>query len=183
MLVVVGLVEWSWTGTTSRSCNSTELDWDTPVASRRAGPEVRRPLLRRQHVKFGLNHRVIEARTGRKAANLAVVGGSAASSYFLLRCALDAGARPRTIVVDFCKDLLLYEPSSTKTVFPWYTFVDLRESVALCWASRDTDLFAGSWSNASCRRRVDRLEIPVLRAVGVLGHGFRAGDRRPRPDA
>ena len=36
---------------------------------------------------------MLRERTGRRAFNLAVVGGSAPSSYFLLRRALKAGAR------------------------------------------------------------------------------------------
>lgn len=52
-------------------------------------------------VKYGVLPKEIEARTGLKAYNLATSGGTTASAYFLLRRALDSGARPRAVVVDF----------------------------------------------------------------------------------
>lgn len=57
-------------------------------------------------VKLGVLPRAVEAETGRSVYNLAVHRGSPASSYFLLRRALDAGARPRAAVVDFSPGLL-----------------------------------------------------------------------------
>src|SRR3954465_2985596 len=45
-------------------------------------------------VKTGVVPQVLEARTGWRTHNLALVGGQAPSSYFLLRRALDRGARP-----------------------------------------------------------------------------------------
>ena len=52
-------------------------------------------------VEFGVLPGVIAERSGLRAINLAVHDGSPAVSYFLLRRALEAGARPRAIVVDF----------------------------------------------------------------------------------
>jgi hypothetical protein len=52
-------------------------------------------------VKYGVLPKVIEARSGLRAYNLATSGGTAPSAYFLLRRALDSGARPKAVVVDF----------------------------------------------------------------------------------
>src|SRR4051812_42261979 len=52
-------------------------------------------------VKFGVAPRVLEDRLGTKAYNLALYAGSPTASYFLLRRALEAGARPSAILVDF----------------------------------------------------------------------------------
>ncbi len=52
-------------------------------------------------VKYGVLPKVIEAKVGLRAYGLASSGGTAPSAFFLLRRALDAGARPRAIVVDF----------------------------------------------------------------------------------
>src|SRR5262245_5292812 len=57
-------------------------------------------------VKLGLLPRVVEGRTGLSGYNLAVLRGMPASSYGLLRRALDAGARPKAVVVDFNPGLL-----------------------------------------------------------------------------
>ena len=61
-------------------------------------------------IKFAVMPRVVERRTGLRAYNLALGGGMAASSYFQLRHALQSGARPRAILVDFWPDLLHKEP-------------------------------------------------------------------------
>jgi hypothetical protein len=94
-------------------------------------------------VKCGMMPRMLRERTGRPAFNLAVVGGSAPSSYFLLRRALKAGARPSTLVVDFNQELLSHGPGSKAKPYPLDSLLDLRESIELCWKARDPDLFAG----------------------------------------
>jgi hypothetical protein len=86
------------------------LDFTTVWADdwRRAGVAATRQAIGREVlcfgdslVKMGVLPRVIEARTGLKSYNLAVNAGTVPSTYFLLRHALQAGARPRAIVVDF----------------------------------------------------------------------------------
>ena len=51
-------------------------------------------------VKYGVVPRVLEARLGRRAYNLAVANGQAPTAYFLLRRALEAGARPAAVLID-----------------------------------------------------------------------------------
>jgi hypothetical protein len=98
-------------------------------------------------LKFGLLPESIERRTGRKAFNLSVLGGQAASSYYLLRRALEAGARPRAILLD-CQDL----PS--KPIFPdvrglglaphvrcWPELLGIRDAAELAWTGRDASFF------------------------------------------
>ncbi len=91
--------------------------------------------------KCGMLPSMLQERTGRAAYNLAVVGGSAPSSYFLLRRALNAGARPSTIVVNFNHELLSHGPASKTRPYPLDHLLDLRETVELCWSARDPDLF------------------------------------------
>jgi hypothetical protein len=92
--------------------------------------------------KCGLLPSMLENRTGRPAYNLAVVGGSAPSSYFLLRRSLKAGARPSTVIVDFNQEILSHGPAFKTRPFPLDHLLDLRETVELCWMARDADLFA-----------------------------------------
>ena len=54
-------------------------------------------------VKFGVLPRSIESATGRSAYNLAACNAHMPTSYFLLKRALDAGARPSAVLVD-CQD-------------------------------------------------------------------------------
>jgi len=93
-------------------------------------------------VKFGLIPRVLERETGRGAYNLAVHGGSAPTSYFLLRRALEAGARPGAAVVDFSMDFLKDGPATSLSKFPWWDLLNARENLELALATRDPDLFA-----------------------------------------
>jgi hypothetical protein len=93
-------------------------------------------------MKFGLVPPVLGRLSGRKAYNLALHSGSAPSSYFLFRRALEAGARPRAIVVDYAWLILADGPSSKTRVYPWADLLSLREAAELCWDARDADLFA-----------------------------------------
>src|SRR5690348_14836409 len=57
-------------------------------------------------VKFGVVPSVLDARLGTRSYNLAAHAAQAPLSYFLLQRALRAGARPRTILIDFTEHLL-----------------------------------------------------------------------------
>ena len=52
-------------------------------------------------LKLAVVPKVVEDRLGLSTRNLAVLGGRAEGSYFLLRKALEAGHRPRAVLVDF----------------------------------------------------------------------------------
>ncbi len=93
-------------------------------------------------VKFGVLPRVIEARTGLKAYNLAINAGTMPSAYFLLRKALAAGARPRAVVADFFPLMLPdYPPSSVRTYPDLASFGDLLD---LARTSRDPGFLAST---------------------------------------
>ena len=65
-------------------------------------------------IKFGIVPGVIEERLGRRTYNLAVVGGQAPGSYFLLRQALAAGAHPSALLVDFKPNFLAEDPRGSE---------------------------------------------------------------------
>jgi hypothetical protein len=93
-------------------------------------------------MKFGVVPRVLEARLGGRgrAYNLAVCNGQAASSYFLLRRALAAGARPSALVVDFTPHLLAAGPMHN--LRQWPELVSLGEWLDLGWTARHGAFFA-----------------------------------------
>ena len=66
-------------------------------------------------VKLGVIPSVIRERTGRPTYNLALSGSQAPTSYFMLKRALEAGARPEAIVVDFNPPLLRVGPRHITT--------------------------------------------------------------------
>jgi hypothetical protein len=89
-------------------------------------------------IKLGILPRVLEARTGFSAYNLAVLGGQAPSSFFILRRALERGLRPRVLLVDFSADLLSLPPGHNPTCWP--DTVGPHQSMDLAWHSCDPAL-------------------------------------------
>jgi hypothetical protein len=97
-------------------------------------------------VKLGVLPRVLEERLGGSSYNLALFGGQAPSSFFVLRRALESGAKPRAVVVDFHSNLLAVSPKSTCPY--WSDLVDARDALDLAWQTRDLALIAaevGTW--------------------------------------
>ena len=137
-LVLVGAVERTvarheWTLTSS----PTALAWR--AARKAAGREARSAeilCLGDSLVKLGVLPRVIEARTGRSAYNLATDSSPAPAAYFLLRRALAAGARPRVLLVDFHSQVL---PTPPRDSLPyWPELLGVGEAVELGWIARDS---------------------------------------------
>ncbi|SIO62243.1 hypothetical protein SAMN05444166_6989 [Singulisphaera sp. GP187] len=93
-------------------------------------------------LKFGLLPRVLTEGTGQKAYGLAVLSGSAPSSYFLLRRALETGARPTAVIVDFARGILGDGPASETRPYPWVELLKPREAAELCWTAKDPNLVA-----------------------------------------
>ncbi|MDR3637899.1 MAG: hypothetical protein P4L84_29105 [Isosphaeraceae bacterium] len=89
-------------------------------------------------VKVGVLPRVLEAKLGGRACNLAAFGGQAPSSFFLLRRILESGARPRAVVVDFDPNLLAVSPRSSAPF--WGELVDAHDAAELAWNARDLAL-------------------------------------------
>ena len=89
-------------------------------------------------VKFGVFPKVIERRLGLRAYNLAMPGGRAAASYFLLRRALAAGARPKAVFID--GEALGNDPMVM--VYLWPHLATLPECAELAWTARDATALA-----------------------------------------
>ena len=99
-------------------------------------------------MKFGAVPRMIESGTGRSAFNLAVCSGHLPSSYFVLRRALENGARPKAVLLD-CQDTFVqptqeHEPFEGITVNKrnWPELLDLRDTIDLAWVARDSHFLA-----------------------------------------
>ena len=90
-------------------------------------------------VKYGVLPKVIQARTGLRAYNLATSGGTIPSAFFLLRRALDADARPKAVVVDFAA--LMDEDESRPRLMNYPDLATFRDCLDLAWARRDAGFF------------------------------------------
>ena len=93
-------------------------------------------------MRDGVYPAVLQEVTGKTAYNLAVPTGPAPASYVLLRRALERGARPSAIVVDFDADVLKEGPRSTRRPYPWADLLTVPEMIDLAWQSRDFEVFA-----------------------------------------
>ena len=130
-----------------------ELAARRPVRPRRG---ARRPVLCAGDslVKHGLIPKVIAARSGHAAVNLAVARGPAPATFFLFRRALEAGARPAALVVDFKPSVLVGGPRYN--VRYWQEILTLRESLDLARSARQRVALLRDWRWGSCCRRSGR---------------------------
>ena len=89
-------------------------------------------------VKEGVLPPLIEGRVGASVYNLSVHGGTAPSSYCLLKRLVEKGERPRVLVVDFHPNLLAIAPRSNDY---WAELLTPLELADLCWRTSDPLLF------------------------------------------
>lgn len=81
---------------------------------------------------------VVEARTGHSAYNQAVFVGQAPGSFFLFRKALDAGARPKAVILETHPHLLVTGPDDN--IDRWPEATTWRDAVELAWTARDASV-------------------------------------------
>lgn len=89
-------------------------------------------------IKLGIVPRILEARLGQSAYNLAVLGGQPPTSDVLLRRILDRGHSPRAVVVNFSPLLLGLDPRVN--VGWWAGMIPARDRIELALRSRDARL-------------------------------------------
>ena len=135
-------------------------DWRlTPRAAAERAPRCEYLCFGDSLVKFGVLPRVVEAKLGAPAHNLAICSGTAATSYFLLRRALERGARPKAVVVDFMQKILADPPQSKTVAFPWAEFLSTRDALDLASTARDAEFFAAVMTARALPSARARFEI------------------------
>lgn len=174
-VALVALVEVTLSRHVSEFVDYAPLAWRT--SARVAGsPSVTRCdvlLLGDSLVKSGLLPRVLEKELGQRAYNLAVFAGQGPTSFFLLRRALEAGARPRAMVVDFHPNLLAVAPRSNLPL--WSHLLDLRDGLDLACNTLDLRLafetLVIGWL-PSIRDRFDLRKAVLARLAGLPANGW-----------
>ncbi len=68
--------------------------------------------------KLGLQPRVFEEKLGLQTFNLAMFGAQTPATYYVLRRTLDAGARPRLVILEAQENLLAVAPRSNGDEWP-----------------------------------------------------------------
>jgi hypothetical protein len=123
-------------------------------------------------VEFALMPQVFEERLGGRAYNLALHAGASSTSYFLLKHALDAGARPKAIVVDFMPHQIALNPGhEVIRRRAWPELATLGDAVDLWRTLRDGDLFGSIVLGKVFASVEARPEIRAAIAGGFRGEG------------
>ncbi len=91
-------------------------------------------------VKFGVSPLMLEAKLSQPSQCLAIQGGQAPSSYFLLKKTLDSGVLPAAIVVDFEPHLLHDGLEHNKRM--WAELATLGECLEMARTAGDAGAFA-----------------------------------------
>jgi hypothetical protein len=91
-------------------------------------------------VQFAIMPQAIERRLGTPAYNLAIHAGQPTASYFLLRRALESGARPKALVVDFQPNTFGMDPQGQARLFA--EMLDPPEALELAAVAHQPGLFA-----------------------------------------
>jgi hypothetical protein len=97
--------------------------------------------------RVGISPNILKERTGLTAYNLGLSGGQPFATYTMLRHALDAGARPKAIVVDFKWASIWMDPIGAERIFP--EIATFGECLALTWELGDAS-FLGRLTLVSC---------------------------------
>ncbi|HEV3122615.1 MAG TPA: hypothetical protein VGY53_11960, partial [Isosphaeraceae bacterium] len=124
-------------------------------------------------MKVGILPPVIEDRLGKRAYNLSVCGAPAPTSYFLLRRALEAGARPTAVLVDYLPNMLAGGPRDFAR--HWPELLTARECLELSLTARDATFFASTALGMifpSVRARHD-IRAGIVRALHGEGSHLR----------
>jgi hypothetical protein len=121
-------------------------------------------------VKFSVLPKQIEARTGLRSYNLAVNAGTMPSAYFLLRQSLEAGAKHRAIVADFCTLMQPDQPIKSIRMYP--DLASTGDCLELAWIARDAEFLTSTLLGKLLPSYKCRFEIRQC-ILGALG-GIRA---------
>lgn len=121
--------------------------------------------------EFGVLPGVLRERSGREARNLAMHNGTPAASYFLLRRALDSGARPGAIVVDFMPHQLGMSPGVGMFDRSWPGLLSGREALELAATLRDAGFLARTMTAKALGCVAARHEVRAAIAAICRGEG------------
>ncbi len=118
-------------------------------------------------IKHGLLPGVIEEETGRRTLNLSAARAPALLTYFFLRRALDAGARPRAIIINAKPAVLLAGPEFNARY--WQEVLTPRECVEFSLITRDGPFILATVVGRLLPSLRSRLEIRSQVTAAVRG--------------
>lgn len=170
-MVVIGLVE----NGLSRHAIHYSTEWS--LAWKRSAEAARKEAVQADILCFGdslvmhgVAPRILEKRLGRPAYNVAVFKGMAPSSYFLLKDALDAGAKPSAVLVD--GELLVDNP--LELVRLWPELATYEELFDLACSAHDFSFFGQVALGKLMPSVLQRYEIREFAMARLEGRDYSA---------
>lgn len=118
-------------------------------------------------VKHAVVPSLLERQTGLSTWNLALARGPAPAAFFLLRRALEAGARPESVVVDFKPSVLVGSPRYNLRY--WQEILTPRETLELARTSGGGSLFVAITLGRILPSYRSRLEVRQAIAAALKG--------------
>jgi hypothetical protein len=110
-----------------------------PQSARRRAPAAEILCFGDSLVKLGVVPKVLERRLKRRVYNLALIAGQPPATFFLLRKALEAGAKPSALIVDYEPHLLSLPPQKKAPL--WSELAGVRDCFELAWTAREASFF------------------------------------------
>jgi len=110
------------------------------LAARKHAPTCEVLCLGSSMIHSGVLPAALDRHSRSKSYNLAVVAGTTSTSYYILKEAIDAGARPRAVVLDVHPAFILAD-NRDRNHF-WVDCIGTADLVDLGWTLRDPDDFA-----------------------------------------
>lgn len=140
-LVAIVVVEIGIGGTERDRADVLEMVWnDSGSAAKTQSAESEILFFGDSMIKHGLVPPVFESKQALRAYNLAMDGGPPAASEILLKRALDSGAKPRAVIVDF--ELCFLNADIWAQAGIWPEILGFRDCWNLSWNARDPGFFA-----------------------------------------
>jgi hypothetical protein len=148
MLSIVCAVEWAIGSHRAEFLNTVSSTWAmSEQATREQSPKRDILCFGDSLLKFGFRPSVVDRRSGRSSYNLSMYGGCAPASFFLFRRAIESGARPSAVLIDFEPNLLASSPLLDPELLA--EILSPRDCVDLAWSGGDAR-FLGRSLLATC---------------------------------
>ncbi|SIO62237.1 hypothetical protein SAMN05444166_6987 [Singulisphaera sp. GP187] len=168
MLILMAVVE---TYVARHDLDYTRPDfWDWKLTGRNAQTKTRDC----QVLCFGTSRiqqsivpKVIEHESGLKTWNLGICWGQAPASYYLLKRALESGAKPTSILVEYHPTVLTGDPWGAKGFWP--DLLNFKETLDLAWAARDATFFGATALAHNVPTVKDRSQIQAMVLAALSG--------------
>lgn len=158
MIALVAAAEWNVSGRWRELSDPTSLSWqfaDRAARHEAAGRDVL--FLGDSLVKHGLVPSVFESESGLRSVNLSAARAPALLSYFVLRRAIESGARPSAIVIDTKPAVLI--GGVDYNAHYWPAALTARECLELGWMAGKRPLGFAAMAARLIPSLQSRLEI------------------------